>query len=59
MVTFLNPWFIGYGFVVYRADVAGTISGHGVAGTLDGLVYMWDLSTGTKLGSLHDFKGIH
>ncbi|VYS47194.1 unnamed protein product [Arabidopsis thaliana] len=40
-----------------RADVAGTISGHGVAGTLDGLVYMWDLSTGTKLGSLHDFKG--
>ncbi|EFH69666.1 predicted protein [Arabidopsis lyrata subsp. lyrata] len=40
-----------------RADVAGTISGHGVAGTLDGLVYMWDLSTGAKLGSLHDFKG--
>ncbi|CAH2033897.1 unnamed protein product [Thlaspi arvense] len=40
-----------------RADVAGTVSGHGVAGTLDGLVYLWDLSTGTKLGSLHDFKG--
>ncbi|XP_024007740.1 uncharacterized protein LOC18992450 [Eutrema salsugineum] len=40
-----------------RADVAGTVSGHGVAGTLDGHVYMWDLSTGTKLGSLHDFKG--
>ncbi|CAG7864687.1 unnamed protein product [Brassica rapa] len=40
-----------------RADVAGTVSGHGVTGTLDGLVYLWDMSTGLKLGSLHDFKG--
>ncbi|KAF2549449.1 hypothetical protein F2Q70_00020673 [Brassica cretica] len=40
-----------------RADVAGTVSGHGVTGTIDGLVYMWDMSTGLKLGSLHDFKG--
>ncbi|CDY16152.1 BnaA09g28860D [Brassica napus] len=40
-----------------RADVAGTVSGHGVTGTLDGVVYLWDMSTGLKLGSLHDFKG--
>ncbi|CAA7020204.1 unnamed protein product [Microthlaspi erraticum] len=40
-----------------RADVAGTVSGYGVAGTLDGLVYLWDLATGVKLGSLYDFKG--
>ncbi|CAN6881671.1 unnamed protein product [Brassica oleracea] len=40
-----------------RADVAGTVSGHGVTGTVDGVVYMWDMSTGLKLGSLHDFKG--
>lgn len=45
--------------MVYRSDIAGTVSGHGVAGTLDGLVYLWDLSTGAKLGSLHDFKGKH
>ncbi|EOA36038.1 hypothetical protein CARUB_v10008119mg, partial [Capsella rubella] len=40
-----------------RINVAGTVSGHGVAGTLDGLVYLWDLSTGAKLDFLHDFKG--
>ncbi|KAG2269549.1 hypothetical protein Bca52824_064104 [Brassica carinata] len=40
-----------------RADVAGTVSGNGVTGTLDGLVYLWDMSTGLKLGSLHVFKG--
>ncbi|KFK28994.1 hypothetical protein AALP_AA7G075200 [Arabis alpina] len=40
-----------------RANVASTVCSHGVAGTLDGLVYMWDLSSGAKLGSLHDFKG--
>ncbi|XP_010477867.1 PREDICTED: uncharacterized protein LOC104756910 [Camelina sativa] len=40
-----------------RASAVGTVSGHGVAGTLDGLVYLWDLSTGAKLGFLHDFKG--
>lgn len=40
-----------------RADVAGTVSGQGVTGTVDGLVYLWDMSTGLKLGSLHDFKG--
>ncbi|KAH0911490.1 hypothetical protein HID58_034811 [Brassica napus] len=45
------------GSVVHRADVAGTVSGHGVTGTLDGVVYLWDMSTGLKLGSLHDFKG--
>ncbi|CAH8390132.1 unnamed protein product [Eruca vesicaria subsp. sativa] len=36
---------------------SGTVSGHGVTGTLDGLVYLWDMSTGLKLGSLYDFKG--
>lgn len=45
--------------VVHRADVAGTVSGNGVTGTLDGLVYLWDMSTGLKLGSLHVFKGKH
>lgn len=55
----MNKWLIGYGSVVYRADVAGTVSGHGIAGTLDGFVYLWDLTTGDKLGSLHDFKGKH
>lgn len=60
MLPFRNLLPIGTnGSVVHRADVAGTVSGHGVTGTIDGLVYMWDMSTGSKLGSLHDFKGKH
>ncbi|KAJ9707739.1 hypothetical protein PVL29_000014 [Vitis rotundifolia] len=40
-----------------RAAAIGASAGHGIIGTHDGLVYMWELSTGTKLGSLHYFKG--
>ncbi|XP_011078644.1 uncharacterized protein LOC105162332 [Sesamum indicum] len=36
---------------------AVTSDGHGIIGRSDGLVYMWELSTGTKLGNLHSFKG--
>ncbi|CBI27851.3 unnamed protein product, partial [Vitis vinifera] len=41
-----------------RAAAIGASAGHGIIGTHDGLVYMWELSTGTKLGSLHYFKGM-
>ncbi|KAK4842534.1 hypothetical protein QYF36_023324 [Acer negundo] len=40
-----------------RAAAVNASAGHGIIGTHDGLVYMWELSTGTKLGTLHDFKG--
>ncbi|KAK4430102.1 hypothetical protein Salat_1310900 [Sesamum alatum] len=36
---------------------AVTSDGHGIIGRSDGLVYMWELSTGRKLGNLHSFKG--
>lgn len=39
-----------------RAAAIGASASHGIIGTHDGLVYMWELSTGTKLGSLHYFK---
>ncbi|KAL6325572.1 hypothetical protein AAG906_023417 [Vitis piasezkii] len=38
------------------AAAIGASASHGIIGTHDGLVYMWELSTGTKLGSLHYFK---
>ncbi|KAL0424870.1 UNVERIFIED_CONTAM: hypothetical protein Sradi_1021800 [Sesamum radiatum] len=38
-------------------DAAVTSDSHGIIGRSDGLVYMWELSTGTKLGNLHSFKG--
>ncbi|KAJ0094151.1 hypothetical protein Patl1_16657 [Pistacia atlantica] len=40
-----------------RAAAIGAFSGHGIIGTDDGLVYAWELSSGTKLGTLHHFKG--
>ncbi|GMY25815.1 hypothetical protein FCV25MIE_21057 [Fagus crenata] len=40
-----------------RAAAIGASAGHGIIGTCDGLVYMWELSTGAKLGMLHHFKG--
>ncbi|XP_060958697.1 uncharacterized protein LOC115700532 isoform X3 [Cannabis sativa] len=39
------------------AAAIGASAGHGIIGTHDGLVYMWEMSTGTKLGTLHHFKG--
>nr|GMD13526.1 hypothetical protein DM860_008285 [Ipomoea batatas] len=39
-----------------RAAVVGASVGRGIIGRRDGQVYMWDLITGTKLGSLHHFK---
>ncbi|CAK9142437.1 unnamed protein product [Ilex paraguariensis] len=41
-----------------RATAIGASAGDGIIGTCDGLVYMWELSTGTMLGNLHDFRGI-
>ncbi|KAM7255373.1 hypothetical protein ACFE04_026075 [Oxalis oulophora] len=40
-----------------RAAVMGTSAGYGIAGTREGVTYMWELSTGVKLGALHNFKG--
>ncbi|XP_062162867.1 uncharacterized protein LOC133869800 isoform X2 [Alnus glutinosa] len=40
-----------------RAAAVGASAGHGIIGTSDGLVYMWELSTGTKLAMLHHFRG--
>ncbi|XP_068326514.1 uncharacterized protein [Pyrus communis] len=40
-----------------RAAVVGASAGQGICGTSDGLVYTWELSTGTKLGDTHHFNG--
>ncbi|KAJ6689891.1 hypothetical protein OIU85_006208 [Salix viminalis] len=40
-----------------RAAAIGSSSGNGIIGTFDGLVYMWEFTTGTKLGTLHHFEG--
>lgn len=37
----------------------GASAGQGICGTCDGLVYMWELSTGNKFGAMHHFKGMH
>ncbi|GLT36955.1 hypothetical protein SLA2020_113000 [Shorea laevis] len=39
------------------AATVGASAGQGIMGTHDGHVYMWELSTGIKLGILHHFKG--
>ncbi|KAJ7943318.1 DNA binding protein [Quillaja saponaria] len=40
-----------------RAATIGASAGHGIIGTRDGVVYIWELSTGAQLGTLHHFKG--
>lgn len=40
-----------------RASAIGASAGRGIIGTQDGLVYVWELSTGNKLGTLLRFKG--
>ncbi|GAB2303399.1 hypothetical protein Dimus_037390 [Dionaea muscipula] len=40
-----------------RITAIGISSGLGIAGTCEGLVYMWELSTGTIVGTLHKFEG--
>ncbi|XP_058183113.1 uncharacterized protein LOC131301036 isoform X1 [Rhododendron vialii] len=41
-----------------RAAAIGASAGHGIIGTGDGLVYTWELSTGSKVKDLLCFKGI-
>lgn len=45
------------GSAISQGAAAVTSSGYGIIGSRDGLVYEWELSTGTKLGILHSFKG--
>ncbi|XP_042501925.1 uncharacterized protein LOC122079475 isoform X2 [Macadamia integrifolia] len=40
-----------------RASAADALFGRGIIGTRDGLVYVWELSTGAKLSDLHHVKG--
>ncbi|KAK8265526.1 hypothetical protein V6Z11_D12G182700 [Gossypium hirsutum] len=40
-----------------RAATVSASLDHGIMGRDDGLVYMWELSTGARLGVLHHFKG--
>ncbi|GFZ05011.1 hypothetical protein Acr_17g0005830 [Actinidia rufa] len=40
------------------AGAVGASVGHGVMGTGEGLVHIWDLATGTKLQDLQCFKGV-
>ncbi|KAI3720171.1 hypothetical protein L6452_21084 [Arctium lappa] len=39
------------------ATVAGASGGYGIIGTCDGSLYIWELSTGTKLGYLSRCRG--
>ncbi|ERN17864.1 uncharacterized protein LOC18446213 isoform X2 [Amborella trichopoda] len=47
MGTILNP----------RAKAAAILAGYGIIGTHEGLVYMWELSSGRKVANLHSFDG--
>ncbi|XP_020224826.1 uncharacterized protein LOC109806737 isoform X1 [Cajanus cajan] len=38
-----------------RTSGIGVSCGYGIIGTSDGMVYMWELSKGSKLGTLHHF----
>ncbi|KAK4761150.1 hypothetical protein SAY87_006043 [Trapa incisa] len=38
-------------------SVMAALSGFGVVGTRNGLVYLWELSTGNKIATLNHFKG--
>ncbi|XP_038892378.1 uncharacterized protein LOC120081503 [Benincasa hispida] len=40
-----------------RASAIGASAGRGIIGRQDGLVYVWELSTGNKLGTLLRFEG--
>lgn len=42
-----------------RAAVIAALSGLGVVATPGGLVYLWEFSSGSKLGVLHHFEGNH
>ncbi|KAK8657536.1 hypothetical protein V6N13_035767 [Hibiscus sabdariffa] len=42
---------------VMWATAIGAAFDHGIMGRDDGLVYMWELSTGARLDVLHHFKG--
>ncbi|KAK7360635.1 hypothetical protein VNO77_02643 [Canavalia gladiata] len=39
-----------------RTTDIGVSCGYGIASTSDGVVYMWELSRGSKLGTLHHFQ---
>ncbi|KAK6921883.1 FY-rich, C-terminal [Dillenia turbinata] len=41
----------------WRAATIGLLAGQGIIGTDDGYVYIWDLASGSKLGTIHHFKG--
>ncbi|GFZ10933.1 DNA binding protein [Actinidia rufa] len=41
-----------------RAAAVGALAGHGIMGTGEGLVHIWDLAAGTKLQDLQYFKGV-
>ncbi|XP_027346611.1 uncharacterized protein LOC113858262 [Abrus precatorius] len=39
-----------------RITAIGVSRGYGIVGTSDGAVYMWELSRGSKVGTLHHFQ---
>lgn len=55
----VTHWNFNFNFNISSAVAVGTVAGHGIIGTMDGLVYIWELSTGATLGNLHQFKGIY
>ncbi|KAL0546320.1 hypothetical protein IC582_016227 [Cucumis melo] len=44
---------------LYRASAIGVSAGQGIIWTQDGLVYVWELSTGNKLATLLCFNGTY
>ncbi|KAH7673351.1 WD40-repeat-containing domain-containing protein [Dioscorea alata] len=50
-----NMVFIGHAFDS-RVSVLDTLADYCICGTQDGLVYIWELSSGRKLANLHQFK---
>ncbi|PSR88377.1 Histone-lysine N-methyltransferase [Actinidia chinensis var. chinensis] len=41
-----------------RAAAVGALAGHGIMGTGEGLVHIWDLAAGTRFRDLQCFKGM-
>ncbi|XP_039131144.1 uncharacterized protein LOC120267531 isoform X3 [Dioscorea cayenensis subsp. rotundata] len=50
-----NMVFTGHAFDS-RVSVLDTLADYCICGTQDGLVYIWELSSGRKLANLHQFK---
>jgi len=55
---FIIYWQFSTVWTLCRTTTVGVSGGYGITSTSDGVVYMWKLSTGSKLDTLHHFQGM-